>query len=127
MNTITEVGNLTSDPELKFTNSGMAQVKLSIAVNRKVKEVETTSFFNIVAWGSLAENVANSLHKGNRVIVAGRLEQRTWETDKGEKRNTVEIVADSIGPDLRFNQVNVENGNSVAKPRSAQPLQEEAW
>ena len=127
MNTITEVGNLTSDPELKFTNSGMAQVKLSIAVNRKVKEVETTSFFNIVAWGSLAENVANSLHKGNRVIVAGRLEQRTWETDKGEKRNTVEIVADCIGLDLRFNQVNVENGASAPKPRFAQPVQEEAW
>ena len=124
-NSITVVGNVTQDPELKFTNSGMAQVKLSIAVNRKVKEVETTSFFNIVAWGSLAENVANSLHKGNRVIVAGRLEQRTWETDKGEKRNTVEIIADEIAPSLRWATAAVTKNpraeGSNFQPRAAAP------
>ena len=80
---ITIVGNLTADPELKFTNSGQAQTRFSVAVNRKFKETETTSFFNVTAWGSLAENLANSVRKGTRVIVEGRLEQRSWETDKG--------------------------------------------
>jgi single-strand DNA-binding protein len=109
---ITIVGNLTADPELKFTNSGQAQTRFSVAVNRKFKETETTSFFNVTAWGSLAENLANSVRKGTRVIVEGRLEQRSWETDKGEKRSTVEISANSVGADLRFNIVNVQNGIS---------------
>ena len=109
---ITIVGNLTADPELKFTNSGQAQTRFSVAVNRKFKEAETTSFFNVTAWGSLAENLANSVRKGTRVIVEGRLEQRSWETDKGEKRSTVEISANSVGADLRFNIVNVQNGIS---------------
>jgi single-strand DNA-binding protein len=109
---ITIVGNLTADPELKFTNSGQAQTRFSVAVNRKFKETETTSFFNVTAWGSLAENLANSVHKGTRVIVEGRLEQRSWETDKGEKRSTVEISANSVGTDLRFNVVSVQNGIS---------------
>ena len=63
---------------------------------------ERTSFFNVVAWGDMAENISDTLGKGNRVIVNGRLEQRSWETDQGEKRSVVEVIADEIGPSLRW-------------------------
>lgn len=107
-NTITLIGRLTADPELKFTNSGKAVVKFSIAVdkrwqNKQSQEWETkTSFFNVSAWDHLAEHVAESMKKGYRVIVTGIMEQRTWETDSGEKRNTFDLTADGVGPDLRF-------------------------
>ena len=101
---ITLVGNLTRDPELKFTQSGKAQTRFSIAVNRRWQREgtweEQTSYFDVTTWAVLAENVANTLTKGNRVIVTGRLEQRTWETKDGEKRSTVEVVADAVGLDL---------------------------
>lgn len=101
---ITLVGNLTRDPELKFTQSGKAQTRFSIAVNRRWQKngewEEQVSYFDVTCWAVLAENVANGVVKGNRVIVAGRLEQRTWETKDGEKRSTVEVVADSVGLDL---------------------------
>ena len=71
--------------------------------NRQTNEwEERTSFFNVVAWGDMAENISDTLGKGNRVIVNGRLEQRSWETDQGEKRSVVEVVADEIGPSLRW-------------------------
>lgn len=107
-NTITLVGNVTRDPELRFTPSGQAKVTLGIAVNRRWQNrqsnewEEQTSFFNVVGWRELAENVAESITKGARVIVTGRLEQRSWETDQGEKRSVVEVVADEIAPSLRW-------------------------
>ena len=69
---------------------------------------EQTSFFNVVAWGTLGENAAASLNKGTRIIVTGRLEQRSYETKEGEKRSVVEIVADEIGPSLRWARAEVE-------------------
>ena len=107
-NTITVVGNVTRDPELKFLNSGNAALKLSIAVNRRWQNRQTqeweerVSYFDVVAYGAMAENVANSVQKGARVLVTGRLEQRSWETDNGDKRSTVEINADEIAPSLRW-------------------------
>ncbi|WP_419907883.1 single-stranded DNA-binding protein [Candidatus Poriferisodalis sp.] len=107
-NTITVVGNLTRDPELRFTQTGRARALLGIAVNRRWMNRQTNewdeqvSFFNIVCWAELAENVSESLAKGNRVVVTGRLEQRSWETQEGEQRNVVEIVADEIAPSLRW-------------------------
>ncbi len=107
-NAITVVGNVTRDPELKFLNSGQAALKLSIAVNRRWQNRQTqeweerVSYFEIVGYGALAENAANSLVKGSRVIVSGRLEQRTWETENGDKRSIVEINADEIGPSLKW-------------------------
>jgi len=104
--TVTLVGNLTRDPELRFTNGGMAVATCGMAVNfRRMKQgewEEETSFFNVTAFGDLGENVAESLNKGARVLVSGRLQQRSWETQDGDKRSTVEIVADEIGPSLRF-------------------------
>jgi single-strand DNA-binding protein len=106
-NTVTLIGNITRDPEIRFTPGGRAQTSFGLAVNRRYQQsgewVEHTSFFNVVAWGSLAENVAASFpDKGTRVFVTGRLEHRTWDTESGEKRHTVEIVADDIGPSLRW-------------------------
>lgn len=107
-NTITVVGNLTRDPELRFTQTGRARALLGIAVNRRWMNRQTNdreeqvSFFNVVCWAELAENVSESLAKGNRVVVTGRLEQRSWETQDGEQRNVVEIVADEIAPSLRW-------------------------
>ena len=107
-NTITIVGNITRDPELKFLNSGQAAVRLSVAVNRRWQNRQTqeweerVSYFEVTGYGSMAENAANSLAKGNRVIVSGRLEQRSWETENGDKRSIVEINADEIAPSLRF-------------------------
>jgi len=107
-NSITIVGNLTRDPEIRYTSSGQANARLGIAVSRRWQNRQTyeweerTSFFNVVAWGDMAENISDTLGKGNRVIVNGRLEQRSWETDQGEKRSVVEVVADEIGPSLRW-------------------------
>jgi single-strand DNA-binding protein len=69
---------------------------------------EQVSFFDVTAWGSLGENAAGSLNKGNRVIVTGRLQQRSYETQQGEKRSVVEIVADEIGPSLRWANVTIQ-------------------
>jgi single-strand DNA-binding protein len=106
--TVTIVGNVTRDPELRYTPSGQAQCRIGVAVNRvwtdrqSNEKKEQTSFFNVTAWGSLGENAGESLVKGARVVVTGRLEQRSWETPDGEKKSTVEIIADEIGPSLRW-------------------------
>jgi single-strand DNA-binding protein len=138
-NTITVVGNVTRDPELKFLNSGQAALRLSIAVNRRWQNRQTqeweerVSYFEVVGYGAMAENAANSLQKGARVVINGRLEQRSWETENGDKRSIVEINADEIAPSLRFATAVVtktpraEGGNfqsndrPAAAPRSNEP------
>ena len=111
-NTVTIVGNLTREPELRYTNGGQAVTSFGLAVNRRYQQngewQEKTSYFNVVAWAQLGENAAQSLNKGARVIVTGRLEQRQYETREGEQRNTVEIIADEIGPSLRWATAQVE-------------------
>jgi single-strand DNA-binding protein len=114
MSTYTTItGNLTRDPEIRYTRDGQASVVLGIAVNRRWQDRETqeweesTSFFDVVCWRDLAEHVAMSLEKGMRVMVAGRLEQHSWESELGERRTKVEVVADDIGPSLRFATVEV--------------------
>jgi single-strand DNA-binding protein len=113
--TVTLVGNLTRDPELRFTQSGQAIATLGIAVSRRYQQngewQEKTSFFNITAWGQLGENAASSLSKGSRAIVTGRLEQRSYETADGEKRSVVEVVADEIGPSLRWATAQVDRND----------------
>ena len=110
-NTVTLVGNITRDPELRFTPAGQAVATFGMAVNRRYQKngqwEEQTSFFNVTAWGTLGENASNSLHKGARVLVTGRLDQRSWETQEGEKRSVVEVVADEIGPSLRWATVEI--------------------
>lgn len=107
-NTVTIVGNVTRDPEIRYTAGGQANANFGVAVNRRWMNRQTneweerTSFFNVVAWREMAENIAESIGKGTRVVVTGRLEQRSWETENGEKRSVVEIVADEVAPSLRF-------------------------
>jgi len=107
-NSVTVVGNITRDPELRFTPTGQARATFGLAVNRRWQNRQTqeweeqVSFFNVTCWGDLGDNVSESISKGSRVIVTGRLEQRSWETPEGEKRSVVEIVADEVGPSLRW-------------------------
>ena len=116
-NTITLVGNITRDPELRFTQTGRGVASFGIAVNRRYQVngewQEQTSFFNVVAWGTLGENAAASLNKGDRVIVFGRLEQRSWETQDGEKRSVVEVIADELGPSVRWAQAQHREDRSL--------------
>jgi single-strand DNA-binding protein len=107
-NTVELIGNITRDPELRFTPSGAAVANFGLAVNRRWRNQQTNeweeqvSFFDIVCWRELAENVSESLTKGTRIMVSGRLDQRSWETENGDKRSKVEVVADEIGPSLRW-------------------------
>lgn len=111
-NNVTLVGNCTKDPELRYTTSGRGVASFGLAVNRRWQQngewQEAVSFFNIVAWGDLGENVAASLTKGSRTIVTGRLEQRSYEDKEGVTRSVTEIVADDIGPSLKWAQADVE-------------------
>jgi single-strand DNA-binding protein len=113
-NQLTIVGNLTDDPELRYTPNGAAVANFSVAVSRRTQDPSgewkdaDTSFFRVNAWRSLAENVAESLTRGTRVVVVGRLRQRSWETQEGERRSTIEIEADEIGPSLRWATSKVE-------------------
>lgn len=110
--TVTITGTLTRDPELRFTQGGRGVATLGVAVNYRYQRnnewVEEASFFNVTAWASLGENAAASLTKGMRVIVTGRLQQRSYDTQQGEKRSVVEIIADEIGPSLRWATAQVE-------------------
>ena len=112
--TTTIIGNLTRDVELRFTTGGQAIGSFGVAVTRKWKnnqgeQQEQTSFFDITAFGTLGENAAASLTKGSRVIVTGRLETREYEAKDGSgKRTAFQIVADALGPELRFATVQVE-------------------
>ena len=102
-NTVTVVGNITRDPELRFTPGGAAVANFGLAWNRKGRDgEEIVSFFDITAWNQLAENASESLTKGMRVVVYGRLDQRSWETQDGDRRSKVEIVADDIAPSLKW-------------------------
>jgi single-strand DNA-binding protein len=111
-NSITLVGNLTRDPELRYTTGGRGVASFGLAVSRRYQVnnewQEQTSFFNVVAWAQLGENVAATLTKGSRAIVSGRLEQRSYETSEGEKRSVVEVIADDVGPSLRWAQAQIE-------------------
>jgi len=107
-NTVTLSGNLTRDPEIRYTRDGNASASFGLAVNRRWQTrgsddwEESTSFFDVVCWRDIAENVALSLVKGARVVVTGRLEQRTWENDEGERRSRVDLVADDVGASLKY-------------------------
>ena len=99
-NSVTLIGNLVDDPELRFTPSGVAMAKVRFAVSRRYQDrnqewQEETSFFGGTCWRDMAENVAESLQKGMRVIVTGRLEQRSWENQEGEKRSMIEVRIDA--------------------------------
>jgi len=118
-NTVTIIGNVTKAPELTFTAGGKAKASFSVAVNRRYQVnnewQEQTSFFNVVTWGQAAENAAVTLDKGSRVIVSGRLEQRTWEDkDTGQNRSVIEVVADDFGPSLKWATATVQRNDRAS-------------
>ena len=122
LNKVILIGNLTADPELRYTTSGTARTRFSIAVNRQYKDAsgqlqEETTFVPIVAWGSQAENCANYLSKGRSVAVEGRLRIDSFENAEGERRKVVEVVAQSVqflgGPPRSQDR---EQPGSVASP-----------
>lgn len=101
LNKVILIGNLTADPELKYTPSGTARTRFAIALNRKYKDAQgalqdEVTFVPIVAWGNQAENCANYLSKGRSVAVEGRLRIDTFETPEGERRKVIEVVAQSV-------------------------------
>jgi single-strand DNA-binding protein len=107
--TITVVGNLTTDPDLRFTPAGVAKVKFTVASTPRVFDKATNEykdgeplFLTCTAWRELAEHAAESLRKGTRVVVTGRLRLSKWETDEGEKRSAYGVDVDEVGPSLRF-------------------------
>ncbi|MEU7477064.1 single-stranded DNA-binding protein [Lentzea sp. NPDC042327] len=107
--TITIIGNLTADPELKFTQSGAAVANFTVASTPRTFDRQSGEwkdgealFMRCSVWQQVAENVAESLTRGARVLVSGRLRQRSYETTEGEKRTVVELQVDEIGPSLRF-------------------------
>jgi single-strand DNA-binding protein len=116
---VTITGNLTEDPELRFTPGGAAVANIRVAVTSRVKDGDgwrdgETSFFQVTAWRTLAENVAESLTKGARVMVFGPLRQRSWETDAGERRSVVEVQAEEVGPSLRWATAKPERTSAKA-------------
>lgn len=119
---ITVVGNITADPELRFTQSGLPVANFAVAstpkkFNRANNEWEDTEtlFLRCSIWREYAEHVAASLHKGDRVIVSGRLEQKNYETEEGERRVSYELAVDEVGPALRYSTAEVSR-----VPRAAQ-------
>lgn len=128
---LTIVGNLTADPELRFTKAGKAVASLNVAVSERVKEGDQwkdgeTTYWRCTAWDALAEHVGDSLAKGNRVIVTGPVSSRTYETREGEKRTTYEITADAVGPDLKWATAKVTKAGK-ATGGFGQPAAEDPW
>jgi single-strand DNA-binding protein len=108
-NQVVLVGNLTDDPELRFTAGGVPVASFTLAINRRFRDPTTnewkdgdTSFLRCNVWRQQAEHAAESLTKGARAIVVGRLRSRSWETQDGQKRTATEIEVDSVGPSLEY-------------------------
>ena len=125
-NCITLVGNITDDPELRFTPSGSAVANFTIAVNRRFKnqsgqwEDKLDGFFKCNCWRDMAENIAESLQKGMRVMVVGRLQQRSWDDQEGNKRSAFEIQVDEVGPSLRWATASVTKSQRTSTQSGAQ-------
>ena len=115
-NHTTIVGNLVDDPELRFTNTGIAVANLRVAIPPRIQQDGVwrdgdTSYLRVNVWRGEAEHLADSLSKGDRVMVTGRLRQRSWETPDGEKRSVTELEADEVGVSLRWATAKVERSS----------------
>ncbi len=130
-NQVTLVGNLTDDPELRSTPSGIPVASFRLAVNQRVRDGEgwrdaEASFFRVNVWREQAQHAAKSLRKGARCVVVGRLKSRSWETPEGERRSVVEVEADEVAASLRFatatvRRVAAEPAALVEPSRPAEP------
>ena len=113
MNTVTLVGNLTRDPEIRFFQGDKSVVNSALAVNKSYKDAtgewkEETTFVDLSIWQNAgAENVANSMTKGDRVIVTGVLKQNTWQAEDGTNRSKIEVTVFEIGPTMKWAEVSI--------------------
>jgi single-strand DNA-binding protein len=132
---ITVVGNLTSDPELRYTQNGLAVANFTIASTPRTLDRQSNEwkdgealFLRASVWREFAEHVAGSLTKGSRVIATGRLKQRSYETKEGEKRTSIELEIDEIGPSLRYATASVTRAQSSGnRSGGASAPADEAW
>ncbi|MBD3147087.1 single-stranded DNA-binding protein [Microbispora camponoti] len=129
--TITIVGNLVDDPEFRFTTAGHAVVRFRVASTPRYQDRQTgewkdgtSLFLTCTAWRELGEHIAESLQRGMRVIVQGRLRQRTYETEPGDKRTVYELEVDEVGPSLRFATMTV---TKVKSPQIADLRDQQPW
>ena len=132
--TITVVGNLTSDPELKYTQNGLAVANFTIAATPSTFDRTTNAwkdgdplFLRASVWKEHAEHVAGSLSKGSRVVATGRLKQRSYETKEGEKRTSMELEIDEIGNSLRYGTTSFTKANSSSAASSVSSGVTEPW
>jgi single-strand DNA-binding protein len=130
-NHTTIVGNLVEDPELRFTSSGIAVANMRVAVTQRIQQDGEwrdgdTSFLKVNVWRGQAEHLAESLAKGDRVMVTGRLRQRSWETPEGDKRSVTEIEADEVGASLKWATAKVERTTERATSDRAQGRERQA-
>jgi single-strand DNA-binding protein len=126
---LTIIGNLTEAPELRFTAQGKAVANFTVAVSKRVKDGNDwkdgpSSFYRCSLWDTAAENMAESLVKGQRVIVVGEIAQRSYETQQGEKRSVFEVTAQEVGPSLKWATAKVERTGSKPKPKA---VEEDPW
>jgi len=124
-NQVTLTGNLTDDPELRFTPNGVAVANFRLAVDQRVWDTDgwkdgEASYFRVNVWRDQAEHVSRSLHKGARCVVVGRLKSRSWETPEGQRRSAVEVDAEEVGMSMRFTPV----AAGAAEPAAATPAPE---
>lgn len=128
---VTLVGNLTADPELKFTQQGKALAKFTIVTSERYKNAEgtwedrNTTFWNVVCWNQLAEHVADTLSKGDQAIVMGKAYQKSWEDDKtGEKRQRTEVEAKEVGAGLARASAKI---TKFTKSPTGAPVSNDPW
>ena len=128
---VTITGNLTDDPDLRFTPNGHAVANFRLAVTARVRDGDSwrdgeTSFFRVNVWRQLAEHVTESLTKGDRAVVIGRLKSRSWETPEGDKRSVVEVEADEVAPSLRWAVAKSERATNGTKGKSSGEFNDDA-
>ena len=120
MTNVTIIGNLTDAPELRFTAQGKAVANFTVAESQRIKDADGTwkdgpsTFWRVSIWDTIAENLAESLNKGQRVIVVGEAKQRSFETNAGEKRTVIEVTASDVGPSLRWATATVVKASGKA-------------
>ena len=129
MTAVTIIGNLTADVELRYTAQGKAVAGFTVAESKRVKDADggwkdgDSTFWRCSLWDAAAENMAESLSKGMRVIVVGEVAQRSYETNAGEKRTVMEVTAQEVGPSLKWSTAKVEK---TGAPKS-KPAQDDPW
>ena len=120
-NQVTLTGNLTDDPELRFTPNGVAVANFRLAVDQRVWDTDgwkdgESSYFRVNVWRDQAEHISRSLHKGARCVVVGRLKSRSWETPEGQRRSAVEVDAEEVGMSMRFAPAAPPDEATTAEP-----------